>query len=102
MHYLIAYDIADPRRLRSVAKRLEHSALRVQKSVFTFQGAPAELEVIFADLISLINVHEDCVQAWAMRSLTAARQWKLGAALPQRLLSVVVSNQGTMILEATI
>ena len=38
MHYLVAYDIADPRRLRRVARLMERRATRCQKSVFLFRG----------------------------------------------------------------
>jgi CRISPR-associated protein Cas2 len=34
LHYLVAYDIRAPKRLRRVAKVLEDFGLRVQKSVF--------------------------------------------------------------------
>lgn len=34
MDYLVVYDIADPRRLRRVAKKVEKFGVRVQKSVF--------------------------------------------------------------------
>jgi CRISPR-associated protein Cas2 len=36
MKFVVTYDICEPRRLRRVAKRLEQSAVRVQKSVFVF------------------------------------------------------------------
>jgi len=42
--YVIAYDICEPRRLRRVAKCLERSAVRVQKSVFICDGSRQELE----------------------------------------------------------
>ena len=32
--WLIIYDIRDPRRLRRIAKMMEHYGIRVQKSVF--------------------------------------------------------------------
>lgn len=38
MDFLVAYDIADPKRLRRVARFLERHALRCQKSVFRFHG----------------------------------------------------------------
>ena len=38
MSFLVAYDIADPKRLRRVARLLERYALRCQKSVFLFDG----------------------------------------------------------------
>jgi len=66
MHYLIAYDIADPRRLRRVARRLERSALRCQKSVFVFDGSQEELLVLLEDMRPLLNLKEDVVQAWRL------------------------------------
>lgn len=41
--FLVAYDIASPRRLRRVARCLERQAIRTQKSVFLFQGTAAQL-----------------------------------------------------------
>lgn len=66
MHYLIAYDIADPRRLRRVARRLERSALRCQKSVFVFDGSEGELLVVLEELKPMLNLKEDIVQAWKL------------------------------------
>ena len=43
MKFIIAYDIANPRRLRKVAKRLEQCAVRVQKSVFVYHGTRKQL-----------------------------------------------------------
>ena len=101
MHYLIAYDIAHPRRLRRVAACLEQRALRVQKSVFTFDGTAADLADVFSTLIPLIDVHEDTVQAWSLLQTTAVRDLKLGNALPNRILSLVITPQGVLVLEQT-
>src|SRR5204862_195561 len=48
MHYLVAYDITDPRRLQRVARFLEKRALRCQKSVFLFAGDAAQLAALLA------------------------------------------------------
>lgn len=66
MLYLIAYDIADPKRLGRVARRLERSALRVQKSVFLFRGERAGLETLLDQLAELIHSGQDVVQAWQL------------------------------------
>src|SRR5207302_53333 len=50
MLYLVAYDVADPRRLRRVARVLERAALRVQKSVFLFRGEEAPLVALLAQV----------------------------------------------------
>ena len=66
MTYLIAYDICHPRRLRRVARFLERRGLHCQKSVFLVH---AELETVMRlldELAALLNVREDCVQAWKL------------------------------------
>jgi len=72
MKFLIAYDIANPRRLRRVAKRLEQYAVRVQKSVFVFHGTRQDLDGVKSELLSLIDVAEDRVQAPAGKPPQAA------------------------------
>jgi len=66
MHFLIAYDIADPRRLRRVARRLERHALRCQKSVFVFDGTGEDLQAVLEELKPLLDLAEDIVQAWRL------------------------------------
>lgn len=101
MHYLIAYDIANPKRLRRVADCLEQRALRVQKSVFSYQGTPDTLRYLFDLILPLINVHEDIVQAWTLQQTTAVRDLKVGIALPNRLISLVASPDQLLFLEQT-
>jgi CRISPR/Cas system-associated endoribonuclease Cas2 len=62
--YLIAYDIADPRRLRRVARLMERHALRCQKPVFWFEGDPAGVAAVLAEALPLLQPDEDVVQAW--------------------------------------
>ncbi|HPM82088.1 MAG TPA: CRISPR-associated endonuclease Cas2 [Candidatus Anammoximicrobium sp.] len=66
IHYLIAYDIASPQRLRRVARYLEKHAIRCQKSVFVFDGPPERLCVIMEGIEPLINPKVDLVQAWKL------------------------------------
>ena len=66
MRFIVAYDICEPGRLRRVAKRLEQSAVRVQKSVFIYEGSRAGLDAVCGDLVTLIDIHEDRVQAWGV------------------------------------
>ena len=63
MRFIVAYDICHPRRLKQVAKRLEQSAVRVQKSVFLYDGSREELDATCGHLVTLIDNHEDRVQA---------------------------------------
>ncbi|MEZ6141686.1 MAG: CRISPR-associated endonuclease Cas2 [Zavarzinella sp.] len=43
MKYIIAYDIADPKRLRKIARLMEKWAIRTQKSVFLHSGDSASI-----------------------------------------------------------
>lgn len=43
MEFLIGYDVADPARLRRVARLLERRARRLQWSVFVFRGTVPEI-----------------------------------------------------------
>ena len=66
MRYLLAYDIADPARLRRVARFLEKRALRCQKSVFLFRGDAAAVNQLLDELLPLLDPRQDVVQAWKL------------------------------------
>lgn len=65
--FIVAYDIADPRRLRRVARIMERHALRTQRSVFLFQGTEQELERLLNRTSRVMCLREDLVQAWQLR-----------------------------------
>lgn len=65
--YIVAYDIADRRRLSRTARLLERQALRIQKSVFLFSGCEADVKRLMAELRQLIDPHEDVVEAWPLK-----------------------------------
>jgi CRISPR-associated endonuclease Cas2 len=91
MRFIVAYDICHPRRLKQVAKRLEQSAVRVQKSVFLYEGSRAELDAVCGDLMTLIDIHEDRVQAWGVHEShpTSALDGAMGH--PSHALCVAIS-----------
>jgi CRISPR-associated protein Cas2 len=64
--YLVAYDIADPRRLARVARHLERHATRVQYSVFALQTTAARLAGLLAEVAELIEPREDDVRAYPL------------------------------------
>lgn len=99
MKYIIAYDICEPRRLKRVAKRLEQSAVRVQKSVFIFVGSRQELDGVTGDLMELIDVAEDRVQAWPVHDSPEIHGWDGGTALPGHVAAVVLCPDGIVYLE---
>lgn len=99
MLFLIAYDIADPKRLREVARCLEQHAERVQKSVFLFEGEPAQLRGIQRDLLKLIDPHEDRVQSWPIHTSRHLHRWDAGCAMPGQAQFVVISPRQMLIFE---
>lgn len=64
MPFLVAYDIADPGRLRRVARLLERRARRLQWSVFLFRGGPTEVAALLDEAARLIEPANDVIQAW--------------------------------------
>ncbi len=66
MSYLVAYDIADPGRLRRVARFMERRAVRCQKSVFVFTGGAEAVEALLDAVTPLLVLDQDVVQAWAL------------------------------------
>jgi CRISPR-associated protein Cas2 len=60
--WLIAYDIANPRRLQRVHRRLREQAVPVQYSVFTTRCSAARIGSIRADIATLIKGREDDVR----------------------------------------
>ena len=81
-HYLICYDIANPRRLARVHRRIVKDALFIQFSVYYLQGRRKDLDVLLNDLRELINEREDDIRAYTVQPLQEALQ--IGAAwLPE-------------------
>lgn len=102
MSFIVAYDIADPRRLKKTAQHLERHALRVQKSVFLFDGTYAELRNILSGLLGIIDIHLDRVQAWPIGQTTTLQRIDLGTTLPARPICVVVGRTTSLVLEQTV
>lgn len=59
--YLIAYDIADPKRLQRVIKLMEGYGTRLQYSVFLCDLSRAELVTWRDELLDLIELRFDSV-----------------------------------------
>lgn len=64
--WIVAYDIACPRRLYRVAKRLKACGMRRQFSVFECRLAPAGLANLLRDLRGLIVQKEDSVRLYPL------------------------------------
>ena len=63
-NWLIAYDIADPRRLARVHRHLKRYAIPVQYSVFVFQGSQIMLERVLDGIQERIEPTADDVRAY--------------------------------------
>lgn len=98
MTFLIAYDIADNRRLRLVAKFLESQAERVQKSVFQFVGPVSHLHLIQQHLMTLIDVCEDHVQSWPVTTTARLQAWHAGIATPGQVVCLIASPEELLLL----
>lgn len=66
MIYLVAYDIANPSRLRQVAKACQNFGVRVEKSVFQCDLPPERFQKLWCRLIDIIQEDEDAVIAYRL------------------------------------
>lgn len=78
MQYIVAYDIADPKRMQRVARRVEQVAIRCQKSVFLLNGRFSQVQRLFDTLSPIIDAKLDVVQAWKIDRDTPPGGWSLG------------------------
>jgi CRISPR-associated protein Cas2 len=63
---LIAYDIADPKRLARVAKTCEDYGVRVQYSVFECHLEPDQFDTLWLTLLDLIDEQADRLVAYRL------------------------------------
>lgn len=71
---LVAYDIADPRRLRRIASVCEDFGVRVQKSVFEAWLDDHLFDRLWARLLETIEPAEDLIIAYSLDQPSAARR----------------------------
>ena len=57
--WLVAYDVADPARLRKIARRCEDTGQRIQQSVFVCVCGEKVLRALRADVRALMNPAAD-------------------------------------------
>lgn len=62
--YLLAYDIADPRRLQRVHRCLSRTGIWVQRSVFFVFATPAGLAALLDEVEGLMHKREDDLRAY--------------------------------------
>ena len=84
-HWLVSYDIAEPRRLARVFRHLKKAGTPVQYSVFSVPASHRQMKTLIAELALLVDKREDDVRAYRIPE----RSWQatLGdAILPDGIL----------------
>ena len=71
-HFLICYDIANPKRLGRVHRRAVRHAAFVQYSVYYLIGSQSDLDVMLDDIESVIDDDHDDVRAYTVEPLSDA------------------------------
>ena len=65
--YIISYDIRDPKRLSRLSRRLEKSAMRIQKSVYLYASVTRKDLLDTIDMINeVIDSEADDVRIYRM------------------------------------
>lgn len=74
--WLLAYDIADPRRLQKVGRHMRKEGVALQYSVYLVRGNKAKIDLLMDQLASLIDVRADDIRAYPLGE--NVRIWGLG------------------------
>lgn len=64
--YLVAYDIANPRRLSRIGRRMTQFGVRVQYSVFFVTLTARRLEIMLKQLERMIDPRQDDVRVYPL------------------------------------
>jgi CRISPR-associated protein Cas2 len=78
MHTVVAYDIADPKRLRRVAKIMEDYAERMQKSVFEAELEPWVFRRMRRRIEDVIDPEKDGVKYYRLCGACRKELWVHG------------------------
>jgi CRISPR-associated protein Cas2 len=78
---LIAYDIADPKRLHRIAEMCEDFGVRVQHSLFECWLEEEQFKEFWSRLASLIHEDEDRVAAYTLDSSAARKRLVAGTTM---------------------
>ena len=75
MKWLIAYDIADTRRLQKIHRHLCNCAFPLQNSVFLLSGRPEDFARCRDKLLTLIHPREDDLRIYALDNRSPIRHF---------------------------
>ncbi len=79
MHFLVTYDVADPKRLRRVCRLLEASGTREQYSVFICNlGSMRCMLLLWDTLLREIDPEQDRLSAYPIDSAARAQALHAG------------------------
>lgn len=78
MLHLVAYDIANPRRLRKVAKICEDYGVRMERSVFECDLDDGQMSVFWGRLGEAVDPDEDRVIDYCIGKLERQKIHRLG------------------------
>lgn len=78
MLHLIAYDIANPKRLRRVAKICEDYGIRVERSVFECDLSDTDMAAFWTRLCQTVDTREDCVVSYRIGAIDRRHIRRLG------------------------
>jgi len=85
MQYLIGYDIADPKRLQRIHRRMTKYATPIQYSIFLFEGSEKLLAQCLTEVMQIFHKKEDDLRIYPLPHHCS--QWRLGkASLPQGII----------------
>ena len=85
MQYLIGYDIADPKRLQRIYRRMTKYATPIQYSIFLFEGSEKLLTECLTEVMQIFHKKEDDLRIYPLPHNCS--QWRLGkASLPQGII----------------
>lgn len=89
MQYLIGYDIADPKRLQRIHRRMTKYATPIQYSIFLFEGSEKLLAQCLTEVMQIFHKKEDDLRIYPLPHNCS--QWSLGkASLPQGIIWTVL------------
>ncbi len=78
MLYLVAYDIADPKRLRRVAKICEDYGVRVERSVFECDLPNTDMAALWTKIGQTVDLREDCAVCYRIDAADRRHVRRLG------------------------
>jgi CRISPR-associated protein Cas2 len=91
MHYIIGYDIANPKRLRRVARVCEDYGLRIQKSIFNCELTSQMHRDMMDQLTLTIDTNADSIISVPSCAACIAGRTELGLPLIQAIPDVLIA-----------